>query len=116
MGPSFGMEVRNHAKGRLDSICNHFENDGTRQPDFSRPRLIRYTHAYSCSQESGDYFLRIFHEAVGLSVDGNEPLDFEEIRPKFFGFGDSLFNDFFLPGKRLERPPYLLPAAHFLCC
>ena len=32
-----------------------------------------------------------------LSLDDNDGFDFDELRPKFFGFADYLLDNFFLP-------------------
>ncbi|RWA12170.1 hypothetical protein EKO27_g2922 [Xylaria grammica] len=106
-------ELRGHASHKLYSICEHFDT-GRPHRDFSRPRLIRYTYTYSLSQESRDYFLRAFFQAVDLRIDGNEHINFEAIRSKFFDFGDYLFNNFFLPVKACTRmTPQPSQAPHF---
>ncbi|KAI5921713.1 hypothetical protein F4810DRAFT_330693 [Camillea tinctor] len=110
--PPLKTELRDYASGRLHSICEHFDT-GLPQGDFSRPRLIRYTYTYSLSQESGDYFLRAFFQAVDLRIDGDELVNFENIRSKFFDFGDYLFDNFFLPVKAsTKKTPQPSPASH----
>lgn len=106
--PPLGTELRDYASRRFYSICERFDT-GVPQGDFSRPRLVRYTYKHSLSQESGDYFLRAFFQAVDLQISGDEAISFENIRSKFFDFGDYLFNNFFLPGKAL------LPAILISC-
>ncbi|KAI0977461.1 hypothetical protein F4678DRAFT_16139 [Xylaria arbuscula] len=110
--PPLGTELRDHASRRLHSICEHFDT-GLPQGDFSRPRLIRYTYTYSLSQESGDHFLRAFFQAVDIQISGDEVISFEDVRSKFFDFGDYLFNNFFLPVKAsTKKTPQPSPALH----
>ncbi|KAF2967839.1 hypothetical protein GQX73_g5726 [Xylaria multiplex] len=96
--PRLETELRNHAGRIFYRICEHFDT-GVTDGDFSRPRLVRYTYTYSLSQESGDHFLRAFFKAVDLQISGDEDISFEDIRLKFFDFGDYLFNHFYLPVK-----------------
>ncbi|KAI0101768.1 hypothetical protein GGR51DRAFT_529281 [Nemania sp. FL0031] len=100
--PLLETELRDHASHRFYSICEHFDT-GLPQGDFSRPRLVRYTYTYSLSPESGDHFLRAFFKAVGLPIRGDEAFSLEDIRSKFFEFGDYLFTNFFLPVKASTR-------------
>ncbi|KAL7623277.1 hypothetical protein AAE478_006958 [Parahypoxylon ruwenzoriense] len=110
--PPLETELRDHASRRLHRICEHFDT-GIPQGDFSRPRLIRYTYTYSLSQESRDYFLRSFFQAVDLRIGENELVNFEDIRSKFFDFGEYLFNNFFLPVKAsANKTPQPSPALH----
>ncbi|KAI0431359.1 hypothetical protein F5Y09DRAFT_197897 [Xylaria sp. FL1042] len=110
--PLLETELRDHASRRFYSICEHFDT-GLPQGDFSRPRLIRYTYTYSLSQESGDHFLRAFFQAVDIRISGDEVISFENVRSKFFDFGDFLFNNFFLPVKAsTKKTPQPSPALH----
>ncbi|KAI1181981.1 hypothetical protein F5B17DRAFT_225140 [Nemania serpens] len=110
--PVLETELRDHASRRFYSICEHFDT-GLPQGDFSRPRLVRYTYTYSLSLESSDYFLRAFFQAVGLPISGDEAISLEDVRSKFFDFGDYLFNNFFLPVKAsTKKTPQPSPALH----
>lgn len=109
------MKLRNHARDRFYSICNHFDTGIPRSEippdDYGRPRLIRSTYDNALSQESRDHFLRAFFRAVDLAMDGEESVSLENIRLKFFEFGEHLFNNFFLPSRVplpniYHRPPF----------
>ena len=101
--PPLETELHDRASRRFYSICEYFDTK-LPQGDFSRPRLVRYTYTYSLSQESRDHFLRAFFQAINIRISGDEVISFEDIRSKFFDFGDYLFNNFFLPGKALLHP------------
>jgi len=103
--PPLETELRNHASRRFHDICQHFDT-GIPVDNYSRPRLVRFTYEYSLSHESGDYFLRVFFQALDLRIDRNEPISFEDVRSKFFQFGDHLFDNFFLPSKALLQLSY----------
>ncbi|KAJ8126456.1 hypothetical protein O1611_g7183 [Lasiodiplodia mahajangana] len=106
------MAAPDHASQRFHDICQHFDT-GIPIDNYSRPRLVRFTYDYSLSQQSKDHFLRVFFQAVGLRIDGNESISFEDIRSKFFQFGDHLFDHFFLPLKAFaEKTPQPSPALH----
>ncbi|KAK5633398.1 hypothetical protein RRF57_009112 [Xylaria bambusicola] len=110
--PLLETELRDHASRRFYSICEYFDT-GLIQGEFSRPRLVRYTYTYSLSQESGDHFLRAFFQAVDIRISGDEVISFEDVRLKFFDFGDYLFNNFFLPVKAsTKKTPQPSPALH----
>ncbi|KAI5917332.1 hypothetical protein F4810DRAFT_696845 [Camillea tinctor] len=108
-------DLRDHATSRFHIICKHFDDiTGMPKEEFSRPKLILYTYQYSLSQQSKDHFLRVFFHAIYLPIDDNsEDIDYPEIRPKFFDFGDYLFNNFFLPVKAsTKQTPQPSPALH----
>ncbi|KAI1144694.1 hypothetical protein F4825DRAFT_387146 [Nemania diffusa] len=110
--PPLQTELRNHASRRFHDICQHFDT-GLSVDDYSRPRLVRSTYECSLSQESEDYFLRVFFKAVDLLIDGSEPINFEDVRAKFFEFAEYLFDNFFLPVKAsTKKTPQLSPALH----
>jgi hypothetical protein len=91
-------EVRKHASERLIDICQRFDLEPYK--DYSRPKLIRFTYDWSTSTEGRDNFLRAFYKAVDLQINRDEPIDdYETLKPKFFAFGDYLFDNFFLPSK-----------------
>lgn len=98
--PPLETELRSRASRRFHDICQHFDT-GIPVDNYSRPRLVRFTYEHSLSPESRDYFLRVFFRAVDLEIGGDEPVSFENVRPKFFQFGDHLFDNFFLLGKAL---------------
>ncbi|KAI3322505.1 hypothetical protein HD806DRAFT_500250 [Xylariaceae sp. AK1471] len=116
--PPLETELRNHASRRFHDICQHFDTDipfdtGIPGPadNYSRPRLVRFTYEYSLSQDSRDYFLSFFFKEVGLPIDGNEPLNFGDVRAKFFDFAEYLFDNFFLPVKAsTKKTPQSSPA------
>ncbi|KAK5630320.1 hypothetical protein RRF57_006035 [Xylaria bambusicola] len=95
-----GTELRNRARHRFYDICQHF--------DKGIP-LIRYTYEHSLSEESGNYFLRYFFKAIDLSIDGNNPICFNDMRAKFFNFAKYLFNNFFLLSKVLLLSQLCIP-------
>ena len=96
--PPLGTELRNHASHRFHDICQHFDR-GIPVDNYSRPRLVRYTYEHSLSEESGDYFLRLFFKTIDIPIDRNKPIGFDDVRDKFFDFAEYLFDNFFLPGK-----------------
>ncbi|KPM42283.1 hypothetical protein AK830_g4280 [Neonectria ditissima] len=112
--PPLGADQRTHAKGRFYYIVEHFEaaNSST-SSRYSRPRLVHLTYDYAISEESRDNFLRAFFRAMALSIDGEEDIDFEDLRSPFFGFADYLLDNFFLPLKAsTKRTPQPSPAYH----
>ncbi|KAJ2989592.1 hypothetical protein NUW58_g3390 [Xylaria curta] len=110
--PPLATELRGHASRRFYEICQHFDT-GVPVDNYSRPRLVRCTYEYSLSQESKDHFLRVFFQAIDLRIDGNKPISFENVRSKFFQFGDHLFDNFFLPVKAsTKKTPQPSPALH----
>lgn len=93
--------ARDRARQRFYHIADHFETaaeNGDNEPQYNRSLLIRLTHDHARSPLSQDNFLRAFFSSLELSMDGDEVLD-EQIRSKFFGFADYLFDNFFLPRK-----------------
>ena len=98
--PLLETELRNHASRRFHDICQHFDI-GIPVDNYSRPRLVLFTYKYSLSQESRDYFLRLFFKAVDLPIDGRESINFKDIYAKFIDFAEYLFSNFFLPGNVL---------------
>lgn len=95
--PPLGTELRDHASRRFRDICQHFDT-GIPVNNYSCSRLVRYTYEHSLSEESGDYFLRSFFEALDFPINGDEPISFGDICAKFFEFAEYLFNKFFLLG------------------
>lgn len=81
-------------------ILDHFEaGEENSTPQYSRPRLVRFTYEYALSEESRDNILRAFFNAVELPINGQEEGELEELRSNFFGFADHLLDNFFLPCK-----------------
>ncbi|KAI2628829.1 hypothetical protein GGR54DRAFT_588970 [Hypoxylon sp. NC1633] len=76
--PPLGTEQRNQARHRFHDICQHFDG-GIPVDTYSRPRLIRYTYEHLLSEESRDYFLRLFFKIIDIPIDGNE-FDVSEAR------------------------------------
>ncbi|KAI0435721.1 hypothetical protein F4803DRAFT_544577 [Xylaria telfairii] len=110
--PPLETELRHRARRRFHDICQHFDT-GVPVDNYSRPRLVHLTYEHSISQDSQDHFLRVFFRAIDLPIDGNEPISFNDIRSKFFQFGDHLFDHFFLPVKAsTKKTPQLSPALH----
>ncbi|KAI1118331.1 hypothetical protein F5Y14DRAFT_400039 [Nemania sp. NC0429] len=109
--PPLETELRKHASRKLYNICEYFDA-GLPADNYSRPRLVRYTYEYSLSQESKDCFLRYFFQAIDLEISTEDILvSFENLRPKFFQFGDHLFDNFFLPVKAsTKKTPQPSPA------
>ncbi|KAI1758661.1 hypothetical protein GGR53DRAFT_516335 [Hypoxylon sp. FL1150] len=110
--PPLGTEQRNQARQRFRDICQHFDR-GIPVDNYSHPRLVRYTYEYTRSEESGDYFLRLFFKTLDLAIDGFDPISFEDVRAKFFSFAEYLFDNFFLPVKAsTKKTPQPSPALH----
>ncbi|KAK5999031.1 hypothetical protein PT974_01418 [Cladobotryum mycophilum] len=112
--PPLASELRAQAKRKFYLIVEHFEefhkSDG--QP-YNQPQLIRYTYEYARSEESQDNFLRAFFQALALSMDGGEDLNFDDLSSPFIGFAEHLFNNFFLPLRASgTKTPQPTPAYH----
>ncbi|KAK3941884.1 hypothetical protein QBC46DRAFT_429257 [Diplogelasinospora grovesii] len=101
-------DERAQAKGKLYNIIDHFEavntsGSGNKSNPYNRPKLVRLTYEYVRSEESQDIFLRAFFQAIALSMDGEDDVDFssneleEEVGSALFRFADYLFDNFFLP-------------------
>ncbi|KAK5988516.1 hypothetical protein PT974_09999 [Cladobotryum mycophilum] len=107
-------ELRAQAKHRFYLIVQHFEDlYKNNSQSYNQPRLIQYTYEYARSEESQDNFLRAFFQAMALSIDGEEDLNFGNLSSPFIGFSEHLFNHFFLPLKASgTKTPQPTPAYH----
>ncbi|KAK0628492.1 hypothetical protein B0T17DRAFT_652329 [Bombardia bombarda] len=98
--PPLGTDQRTNAKRKFYHIVEYFEAaNSSNSNHYSRPRLVHFTYDYALSEESRDNFLRAFFRAMALSIDGEEDIDFQDLRSPFFGFADYLLDNFFLPWK-----------------
>ncbi|KAG8407060.1 hypothetical protein J3458_020555 [Metarhizium acridum] len=88
-------------------IIEHYENNPSTfsSGQYSRPKLLRLTYEYATSEKSKNNVLEAFFQAVGLSINQLNDIDFlnEEtengLLEKLIGFADYLFDNFFLPLK-----------------
>jgi hypothetical protein len=96
---------RNRAEQKFYRIVRHFEaaTATATAAQYSRPLLVRLTYEYARSRESQDIFLRAIFHLMGLSLDGEDDVDFkcnqEHLRAALLLFADYLFDSFFLPCK-----------------
>ncbi|KAI0868862.1 hypothetical protein GGS24DRAFT_191025 [Hypoxylon argillaceum] len=100
--PPLEIDQRSVAKDRFNRIIDYFDNnDPNNHSPYNRSQLIRCTYQYALSETSQDNLLRAFFRAMTLSVDNddgdNDDINFDELRPHFFGFADYLLDNFFLP-------------------
>ncbi|KAJ8126391.1 hypothetical protein O1611_g7245 [Lasiodiplodia mahajangana] len=106
-------DQRSIATNKFHRIVDYFKIHDTDRGPYNRPRLVNLTHEYSLTEESRDNLLRAFFKAVALSVNHDEDIDFDELRPKFFSFADFLLDNFFLPLKAsAKRTPQPSPDYH----
>jgi len=109
---------RARAKRKFYHIINHFEATSTRgsinpSDEYNRPKLIRLTYEYARSAESRDIFLPAFAQALELSMDHEDDVDFgsgqleEPLGSALYRFADHLFDHFFLPCRAREISPLL---------
>ncbi|KAI0837286.1 hypothetical protein F5Y06DRAFT_271260 [Hypoxylon sp. FL0890] len=112
-GPPFGADQRSVATNKFHRIVNYFNTRDTDRGPYNRSQLVNLTHQYALTEESRDNLLRAFFKVMTLSVDHDEDIDFDELRPKFFGFADFLLDNFFLPLKAsTKKTPQPTPTYH----
>ncbi|KAF2969713.1 hypothetical protein GQX73_g3832 [Xylaria multiplex] len=115
MEPPLGIDQRSVAKDKFNRIINHYDtNDPSNCSSYNRSKLIRCTYQYALSEQSRDNLLRAFFQAMTLSVDNDEEdINFDELRPNFFGFAEYLLDYFFFPLKASGRKtPQPTPTYH----
>ncbi|KAH8157514.1 hypothetical protein CIB48_g10728 [Xylaria polymorpha] len=96
--PPLGTEQRSVAKDTFNRIVDYFNTDNPSDCNpYNRSQLIRLTYQYVLSVQSQDKLLRAFFQAITLSLDDESDFNFDELRPKFFGFADYLLDSFYLP-------------------
>jgi hypothetical protein len=114
--PSPPLELNKsiQARDRFYEILQHYENTPSiPNGPYNRLKLLRTTYDYAISEKSKDNVLRAFFNAVGLSMDEQDGLNFstkeveDEIFSKLVGFADFLIDNFFLPCKLSEAPLFL---------
>ncbi|KAI0388329.1 hypothetical protein F5Y17DRAFT_453269 [Xylariaceae sp. FL0594] len=112
--PPLGTDQRSVAQDRFNRIINYFNTDDpSNRGPYNRSQLIRSTYEYALSEQSQDNLLRAFFQAMTLSLDDDGDIDFDELRPKFFGFADYLLDSFFLPLKAsTKKTPQPTPTYH----
>ncbi|PHH73972.1 hypothetical protein CDD83_4640 [Cordyceps sp. RAO-2017] len=121
--PPLGLDQRTQARRTFYHIVNHFEarshSSENRSRQYNRPSLVRLTYEYARSEESQDNFLRAFFRSMALSMDGEEPVNFDqeslavEFGSALFNFAEYLLDNFFLPLKAsAKKTPQPSPACH----
>ncbi|KIE01369.1 hypothetical protein MAJ_02710, partial [Metarhizium majus ARSEF 297] len=118
--PPLGDDDRFVAIERFYQIVEHYENNQfTSTGPYNRPKLLRLTYEYATSEKSKDNILQAFFNAVGLSMNEQDNVDFsnketeECILEKLMGFSDYLIDNFFLPLKAsTKRTPQPSPVYH----
>ncbi|KEZ42415.1 Uncharacterized protein SAPIO_CDS5603 [Scedosporium apiospermum] len=115
---------RARAKRKFYHIINHFEATSTKgsinpSDEYNRPKLIRLIYEYARSAESQDIFLQAFAQALELSMDHEDDVDFgsgqleEPLGSALYRFADHLFDHFFLPLRAsTKKTPQPSPAYH----
>ncbi|KAL7793095.1 hypothetical protein V8C37DRAFT_112446 [Trichoderma ceciliae] len=116
--PPLELNKRIQARDRFYEILQHYENTPSiPNSPYNRLKLLRTTYDYAISEKSKDNVLRAFFNAVGLSMDEQDGLDFstkeveDQIFSKLVGFADFLIDNFFLPSST-KRTPQPSPAYH----
>ena len=103
-GPALEIGERSRAKQKFYRIITHFQgSDESCNSQYNRALLVRLTYEYARSEESQGIFLRAFFQAMALSIDSENDLDFdsneEDLRSALSCFVDYLLDNFFLPCK-----------------
>lgn len=97
--PPLDERLREIARARFYRIIDYFKaaKDSSEQDSYSRSLLIKYTFEYARSEISKDNFLRVFFDALEISLDNSVSIPYLEIRGNFNRFAMHLMDDFFLP-------------------